>query len=168
MIDVKLSIVNSKPEIFRIIRVDENINLQLFHEVIQASFDWSNVHSHFYKIDKNIVKNEEDIALGDALTSKTPIIYVYDLADFWTIEITLVSKNTEAPGKKPVCLEGQGKSPPEDSGGIINYCEVLELLVKHNQGNRQYPLIADWLGENYNPNEFNCEQVNQNFKNLVF
>ncbi|MEW5845927.1 MAG: plasmid pRiA4b ORF-3 family protein [Bacteroidota bacterium] len=167
MIDVKLSIVNSKPEIFRIIRVDENINLQLFHEVIQASFDWSNVHSHFYKIDKNIVRNEEDITLGNALTSETRIIYVYDLADFWTIDITLVSQNTGTQGKKPVCLEGQGKSPPEDSGGIINYCEVLELLVKHNQGNRQYPLIADWLGENYNPNEFNCEQVNQNFKNLV-
>lgn len=167
MIDVKISIINSNPEIFRIIRVDENINLQLFHEVIQAAFEWSNAHSHFYKIDKKIVKNEKDTVLSKALASKTPIVYVYDLADWWAIEITLVSQNTGTTGKKPVCLQGQGKSPPEDSGGIINYCEILDLLAKHNKGDRDYPLIADWLGENYNPNEFNCEQVNQNFKNLV-
>ncbi|HOK61434.1 MAG: plasmid pRiA4b ORF-3 family protein [Tenuifilum sp.] len=167
MIDVKLSIVNSKPEIFRIIRVDENINLQLFHEVIQAAFEWSNMHSHFYNADKSILKNEEEILLGNALNKWESLIYVYDLADFWTISISLLATNSGELSKKPVCLQGQGKSPPEDSGGIINYCEVLELLAKHNKGDRQYPLIADWLGENYNPNEFNCEQVNLNFKNLV-
>lgn len=167
MIDIKLSIVNSKPEIFRIIRVDENINLQIFHEVIQATFEWSNMHSHFYKTEMGIVKNEENITLGKAIGSNSKLIYIYDLADFWTIEIALINQSTQPFNKKPVCLEGQGKSPPEDSGGIINYCEVLELLKKHRNGDRQYPLIADWLGENYNSNEFNTEQVNKNLKNLV-
>ncbi|HBI80708.1 MAG TPA: hypothetical protein DDY04_01845 [Bacteroidales bacterium] len=167
MIDVRLSIVNSNPEIFRIISVDENINLQVFHEIIQASFEWSNVHSHFYRLSQTAVKNEEELTLGMAINTQNPIIYIYDLADFWTIEITLVNPKSEPYSKKPVCLTGQGKSPPEDAGGIINYSEVLELLSKHRLGNRQYPLIADWLGEDYNPNEFSCEQINQSFKNLV-
>jgi len=35
MIDVRLSIVNSNPEIFRIISVDENINLQVFMKLFK-------------------------------------------------------------------------------------------------------------------------------------
>lgn len=168
MLELRLNIKHANPEIYRIVRVDDQLNLQLIHEVIQASFCWSNIHSHFFRTsEQGIIKNEEDFSISEALGKWDKITYVYDLADFWTIEITLENKSPEPYKRKPVCLKGQGKSPPEDSGGIINYCEVLELYSNHQAGKRKYPLIADWLGENFNPFDFDCDLVNENLKNLV-
>ncbi len=168
MLDIKLHLAGSKPEIYRLIRINNSLNLQLIHEVIQAAFSWNNMHTHLFRTPDNaIIKNEEEMSIIEAFRKWERLIYIYDLADYWTVEITLQNKSSEFSKKKPVCLEGQGKSPPEDSGGIINYCEVIELYSNHKTGKRQYPLIAEWLGDDFDPLNFDCNEVNQNLKNLV-
>ncbi|MDI3526055.1 MAG: hypothetical protein PWR03_238 [Tenuifilum sp.] len=166
MIDVKLTIVNSRPEIYRVIRVPEGLSLQLFHEVIQATFEWTNVNSHFFKLGDTIIKNEEEKSINLVKDESSRFYYVYDFADFWTISIDFLAISN-GDNKTPICIEGKRKSPPEDSGGIVNYTEVVELLKRHKEGERKYPLIADWLGEDFDPEEFDCQRINKNLQNLI-
>jgi len=57
------------------------------------------------------VKNEEELTLGMAINTQNPIIYIYDLADFWTIEITLVNPKSEPYSKTHVALQGKANHP---------------------------------------------------------
>lgn len=105
--------------------------------------------------------------------------YLYDYGDNWkhTIEllevITDIAVWAEASGVAAVgdgntdtgngpfflkCLAGERRCPAEDSGGTHGYHEMLKILK--NPAHSEYKDIVTWLGENFNPNYFNLQEVN--------
>ncbi|HPD94391.1 MAG TPA: plasmid pRiA4b ORF-3 family protein [Tenuifilaceae bacterium] len=167
---VKFTIANSDPSIYRIIELQPEVSLQILHEIVQAAFEWTNSHVHYFKdASGKILKNEEDISATQILQKGKPLHYIYDFANSWTIIIELidaVNENTIL-DVTARCIEGQLNSPPEDAGGITAYSDALELLTKHREKKRPFPLIAEWLGEDYDSAAFNIKNVNNLLSHIV-
>ena len=60
--------------------------------------------------------------------------------------------------KYPICLDGQRACPPEDCGGPWGYSELLEVLKGKNSKKKKE--LVDWLGYEFDPEEFNADEVN--------
>lgn len=167
--EINASIIGSNPPIYRKIKLNGDTNLQIIHEIMQALFNWGNVHLHYFRnTDGNIIKNEEQVALQDVLMQQQSIVYVYDYGDSWTIRIDLIHSEDAEKRIRPICIEGKRQSPPEDCGGMVGYEDALDLLSHHNNNaRRKYPLIAEWYGEDYNPEHFDINMVNSRLANIV-
>lgn|GEM_PF-881748 len=84
--------------------------------------------------------------------------FVYDFGDNWEHTVRLegiypVEKNTDYPR----CLGGKRACPPEDCGGYAGYYDLLEIL--ENPEDEEYEETVEWLGDDYDPSEFNKEAV---------
>lgn len=169
ILEVKATIIGSKPNIFRAIRLNGDTNLQIVHEIMQAVFNWGNVHMHYFRDNAGeFIKDEEQTMLADTLTVSNPIVYVYDYGDAWTINLELINTIEGKERIRPICTDGKRQSPPEDCGGIIGYDDALDLLAHHNSNAlRKYPLIAEWYGEDYDPELFDINSVNSRLANIV-
>ncbi|MGE0077582.1 MAG: plasmid pRiA4b ORF-3 family protein [Bacteroidales bacterium] len=167
--DVTATIQSSNPPIYRTIKLNGDISLQIIHEIMQATFNWGNVHLHYFRHDDgNIIKDEEQTLLMDVLKSEHPIVYVYDYGDSWTINLELKNIENQGARIRPNCIDGKRQSPPEDCGGMVGYEDALDLLAHHNKNAlRKYPLIAEWYGEDYNPEFFDIDLVNSRLANVV-
>ena len=159
--ELKATLVGVKSEISRTFRVDSSINLQVLHEVFQALFAWENFHLHFYQDWKGRdIKKEDQVKLTDVIAKGENLTYVYDYGDSWTLDLSLIKIIDDSEiGKYPLCIGGLRKAPPEDSGGITGYEMALELMIGEKKKN--YSLISEWYGENYDPEYFNLDEVNQ-------
>ena len=91
------------------------------------------------------------------------IKYNYDFGDNWQhyIEVVNVLPNFEYP--YPICIGGEGNTPPEDVGGEYGYEEFLAILA--DPGHPEYGHIVTWAkGQGYK--EFDLEMVNRLLKHL--
>ena len=167
--EIKATIVGSFPPIFRDIKLNADTNLQIVHEIMQAVFNWGNIHLHYFRNSANeIFKNEEQVILSGALDRRQTIIYVYDYSDSWTIGLELVNEVEQEQRIRPTCTGGKRHSPPEDCGGLIGYEDALDLLLHHNNSSqRKFLLIAEWYGEDYDPEHFDIISVNSRLANIV-
>lgn len=166
---VKLSIAQSNPPIYRVVQVRSDMTLQIFHEVIQSAFGWNNLFTHYFKdMENRIVPDENNTRLVAVFNSSEQLRYVYDFATSWTIDIT-VMKHEELNNAYFLakCIDGDQHEPPEDAGGIFSYIDSLELLRLHQAKKRQSPLISEWLGNDFDPSEFNIDPINKRLNGIV-
>ena len=164
--EIRATLVGSSPPIYRIFQVPASFSLTLLHETFQALFDWENFHRHFYKNAEGIlIDKEQERSLKEIINSNKPVHYVYDLGNAWTLELELVKQwEEESIEKYPLCIDGRRKSPPEDSGGIVGYQMAIELLEKNDP--RDVIFLYDWYGKNYNPEDFNINEINSRLEYL--
>ena len=171
---LKISIRNSKPLIWRRILVDAKVLLPDLHKIIQTTMGWGNSHLHQFikgKIYYSLIdeENEDDdfgmqedytnIKLSDVLfQEKTKISYEYDFGDGWEHDI-LLEKISDEKISHPICIKGQLACPPEDCGGIWGYYNILEILKdpKHEE----YESYKDWLSPDFDPEYFDLEEINE-------
>ena len=169
---IKIALIGSKPPIWRTVLVPGNLGLGAFHDVIQVAMGWTDSHLHqfiankvFYGIpDDDFELEMEDEAkykLSQLLKKeKDTLIYEYDFGDSWEHKILLekilpFDSNTAL----PVCIKGKRACPPEDCGGIWGYEDLLETIsnVKHPE----HADMLEWLGGEFDPEEFDLEQINK-------
>jgi hypothetical protein len=101
---------------------------------------------------------EEGIELSRYLPQHKKLKYNYDFGDNWEhyIEVEKMIDNYDVP--YPVCLIGEGDSPPEDVGGRGGYEEFLKIISDPTHSEHQH--IADWARmQGYK--KFDLEQVNR-------
>lgn len=173
----------SKPKIWRRLLVPSDILLPVFHHIIQITMGWDGGHLHQFIADGVYYseKMEGDDFWDDAINVdykkvklshllhavKEKIIYEYDFGDGWNHIITL---EKILPGdesmKHPVCLAGKMSCPPEDCGGIGGYADLLDAINNPNRSDREE--ILEWLDEDFDPNYFDLEKVNESLKYLRF
>lgn len=89
-------------------------------------------------------------------------IYIYDFGDKW--EHTLkFEKIVEEDIERPHCTEGGGNCPPEDSGGIRGYAQIVESVNAPGHVDRDE--YAEWLvlkhGEKWDIYIFNVREANK-------
>ncbi|RPH31190.1 MAG: plasmid pRiA4b ORF-3 family protein [Bacteroidales bacterium] len=164
--EIKATLQGLKSEVSRTFQVDSSINLQVLHEVFQALFAWENFHLHFYQDSKKQdIKKEDQVNLSKVLTVSNDLTYVYDYGDSWTIRCKLIrSFDDSSIHKYPLCIEGLRKAPPEDSGGVTGYEMSLELMA--GKSKKDFSLISEWYGDNYNPDYFSLDEVNKALSQL--
>ncbi len=177
--ELKITLNNISPPIWRRVKVTPDINLGFLHMIIQSTMGWNNCHMHMfirgkqrfgameYEDDMDML-DEQDYTIGELLPRKgSKIIYEYDFGDSWEhlvkVEKTLYCKPDEP---LPRCLDGRRACPPEDCGGTWGYGELLRILNDSTHPEREERL--EWLGSrNFDPEHFSVEEANRRMaKNL--
>jgi hypothetical protein len=169
---IKISLIGVKPPIWRTVLVASNIDLETFHDVIQLAMGWTDSHLHqfiankvFYGIPDDDfeleMEDETKYKLSQLLKKeKESIKYEYDFGDSWEHKI-LLEKILPFDTKTvlPVCIKGKRACPPEDCGGIWGYEELLETIS--NPNHPDHDDMLEWLGGEFDPEEFDLEDINE-------
>jgi hypothetical protein len=99
-------------------------------------------------------------AAGDRL------VYEYDFGDGWEHDLLVEKVLEPEPGATyPVCLKGRRACPPEDVGGIWGYAEFLQILG--DPDHPEYEERLEWIGGEFDPEEFDVEDVNAALASLA-
>ncbi|MCX7050251.1 MAG: plasmid pRiA4b ORF-3 family protein [Candidatus Sumerlaeota bacterium] len=180
VIQLKVTLEDTHPPVWRRVVVPDNYTLRLLHDVIQIAMGWENCHLHSFKIgdvsytckegeemEEMGMECEDNILLRDVISQpKQKFHYEYDFGDSWGHKILVEEILPFQPqGRYPVCLIGVRACPPEDCGGIPGYCEILEAL-KAPKKNESYSELLEWVGEGYDPEQFDLEAVNRRLKGI--
>lgn len=80
------------------------------------------------------VANDKQISIGQLYASEdTDVVtlqYVHDLGDYYSHQITISKYDGQKPDSNVACLvQGEGLGVPEDSGGLMGYCETMRGLT---------------------------------------
>lgn len=183
---LKVTLEDSKPPIWRDVLVPSDLTLDHLHYVIQAVMGWSNCHLHHFIAEKIFYKgadddnysldasykddyerDEKDYTVSQLLTKeKASIIYEYDLGDSWTHKIELKKiLPIDANARQPRCIKGKQACPPEDCGGVWGYGDMLETIQDAKNPEREE--VLQWLGDDFNPDYFDLDAVNNVLKHLL-
>ena len=154
-----------------------NINFYELHLIIQNVMGWYNSHLYQFVYNKNlnIIGNPEFLEMEGVMDAtifhvkdyfnepNKKIEYEYDFGDGWAHELIFEKATEQEDGKQyPVCLEGERNCPPEDCGGIGGFYNLVKT-VKKKKG-KEYMEYKEWLGEDYNPDEFDLDYINESLK----
>lgn len=105
--------------------------------------------------------DQKKIRVSDLLPfEKSKMVYEYDFGDNWAHDIILEKILPVQRDKTyPVCTAGKRNCPPEDCGGVWGYEDLLEILKQPQH--EEYESTLEWLGGDFDPDEFDRELVNQ-------
>jgi hypothetical protein len=174
---LKVTLKNSKPPIWRRIQVTCDTPLDKLHLILQTVMGWENYHLHQFKIGPDYYgvedpefefdgENETQFDLSEVVFGvKMKFLYEYDFGDGWEHEI-VVEKilQPEAGVHYPVCLTGKRACPPEDCGGIWGYGSLLEAIA--NPEHPQHDEMVEWLNEDFDPEAFDLQAINWKLRSL--
>ena len=167
---LKVSLRDSKPPIWRRLEVLSTTNLAKLHKILQIAMGWTNSHLHQFHIagqaysdptfELEETANEGRMTLDKLkLQEKACIQYEYDFGDDWIHDVLVEKIVSPEPGAHyPRALTGKRACPPEDCGGIWGYAELLEAIAdpKHPDHDE----MLEWLDEDFDPEAFDLEAVN--------
>ncbi|HPV51807.1 MAG TPA: plasmid pRiA4b ORF-3 family protein [Smithella sp.] len=169
---LKITLNHIKPPIWRRVLVDSDIKLPDLHKIIQTVMGWTNSHLHQFIIGNQYYSLPSDESFYkvvdyrriklDSLfnTPKSKFIYEYDFGDGWEHSIVIEKilpreKNTYY----PICIDGKRSCPPEDCGGTFGYENLITII--NNPEHEEYDEMMEWLGDYFDPKEFNIDEVNE-------
>ncbi|MGF1671352.1 MAG: plasmid pRiA4b ORF-3 family protein [Balneolaceae bacterium] len=172
---IHLELKGSKPKIWRKLLVPSDIPLSDLHKIIQTAMGWTNSHLHqfikgrtFYEPPppdgvtwESIGINYTGLSLNEFLTKENDrITYEYDFGDGWEHDVKLKKiLPSEGETNLPKCIGGAMACPPEDCGGIWGYQEMLTAIK--NPNHPEHEDYMEWLGEEFDHEYFNSEEINE-------
>ncbi|WP_048828031.1 plasmid pRiA4b ORF-3 family protein [Bacillus sp. B-jedd] len=109
------------------------------------------------------MKMETGIRLSDYLPASESLAYRYDFGDDWLhiIEVEEVIDEYDKP--QPICVDGEGNTPPEDVGGEGGYAEFLRIVADRDDPEHEH--LLEWgRMQGYKP--FEIDGVNRRLKRL--
>jgi hypothetical protein len=175
---IKVTLRDSKPPIWRRIQVRSDTRLDQMHAILQEVMGWDDYHLHQFIIfgdyygepdpdfDFIEMKDQRKYKLSDFLAETgVQFVYEYDFGDSWE-HILLLEKilSAEIDVQYPVCLKGKRACPPEDVGGIWGYEEFLEAIA--DPEHEKHEEYLEWIGGDFDPEEFDLEEVNEGLRYL--
>jgi hypothetical protein len=174
IMQIKVSLVDVDPPVWRRLIVPGDISLGDFHYVLQSAMGWGNEHLHeFIYKDKHYgppdsesfhpIYDEDAFRLDSIMRQKGSVLaYLYDFGDSWMHRVELENNLDPEPGADyPRCLEGQRACPPEDCGGAPGYREILMAIAKPKL--KKHKELIEWVGEDFDPGHFDSHEVNELF-----
>ena len=160
---LKITLTDSEPSIWRRLLVAATTDLEELHRIVQISMGWQNVSNYHYRIGQQRSDTQPcllQMPLNEIVRDDlTRFVYVYDLRDGWfhTIEVEMVLP-ADPQGQYPHCVTGELRCPPEGSGGIWGYNELLEIL--DDTSDPQHLMRWDEVGGDFDPDYFDVDLVN--------
>lgn len=165
---LKITLARISPPIWRRVQV-RDCSLAKLHDVIQTAFGWMNAHLWSFNV-RGVEFSDDDTGELDMADAREALLssfvdagvkkfrYTYDFGDTWEHVIEVQKVLTVEPGAHyPRCLAGKRACPPEDCGGSWGYVDLLDA-IKHPEKD---PERLEWLGGEFDPEEFNLERVNK-------
>jgi hypothetical protein len=172
---LKITLKSSSPAIWRRVVVPGDYNFYDLHDVIQIAMGWQDEHLFQFIVDDKTITDTEMIEDGDVIDAQEVLLeelleeegmrftYEYDFGDGWE-HLLLVEQISfsDEPLECPICLAGERSGPPENSGGVWGYQEMLEILA--DPDHEMYDETSDWIGEEFDPELFDLDDVNEELR----
>lgn len=173
---LKVTLNQSKPPIWRRILVSNHIDLGEFHRILQIAMGWTDSHLHQFISGRTVYSTPYDELGGDLemecedeskyklsrllKKERDSLVYEYDFGDGWEHKIILEKiLPYDSSVKLPICVKGKRACPPEDCGGIWGYENLLEII--RDPSHPEHEEMLDWLGDEFDPEHFDLEETNQ-------
>ncbi len=72
-------------------------------------------------------------------------MYRYDFGDGWEHQVTLRERKDGLKGTRyPRCVDGDGRCPPEDVGGILGFNRFREAMA--DPAHEDHQELVNWFG----------------------
>jgi hypothetical protein len=137
--DLRLSLANVIPPVWRVLRVPRDLRLDDLHHAIQAVFGWDDFHPHVFEVGErdygpepvddeddeegdawretsDWAGEDRDLTVADALQqSPDGFGYVYDFGEDWRVDVTLVAASELDDPTSVVCIGGEHAGPQQES-----------------------------------------------------
>jgi len=173
--ELKVTLVHSRPPIWRRFQVESAVTLQKMHLILQIVMGWTDSHMHGFRVPQPGQRgarrrflpiedaDEKATRLANLLRRpKDRLVYEYDFGDGWEHELVLEAVvPRSATARYPIVLAGRGACPPDDVGGIPGYCHFLEAIKDPKHPDHED--MVEWGGENFDPGRFDVQAVNRAF-----
>lgn len=171
---VKVTLKDIRPPIWRRLLVSNAMPLADFHRALQCAMGWLDLHLHQFTVDRQSygipetdwpdeTLHERRFTVGDLLTAEQDsLLYEYDFGDGWQHKVVLEKILPFDRGVAlPQCLKGRRACPPEDIGGPAGY---RELLAATDDPERAEPVEGS-PGDRFEPEAFDAAAVTQALQN---
>lgn len=171
---IKVTLLDLEPPVWRRVLVPAGIRLDRLHRVIQAAMGWTDSHLHMFtdgadrygRPDPDLQLHDERKATLRDLVGREgdTFTYEYDFGDGWDHEILLERwLDAEQDARYPACVAGERACPPEDCGGTPGYAELVEILA--DPGNPDHDDMLRWLGigagRDFDPARFDVDEADR-------
>lgn len=169
---LKVTLRESHPPIWRRVLVPGSFSLYKLHRVIQLAMGWYDSHLHQYIIDgeyysipspddwEPVIDERRHTLEKIAHDVKCKFIYEYDFGDSWEHEIVVEKIILPEPKEKyPLCVQGKGACPPEDVGGVWGYAGFLEAI--RDPEHKEHDSYLEWIGGEFDPKALDLDEINQ-------
>ena len=168
---LKITLLEIRPPIWRRIRVPASIKLCCLHSAIQVAMGWTDSHLHQFEKDGknwgvpewdefdelNLI-DESKTRLADVLKAEgESLVYQYDFGDDWEHKVVLEKILPGGAPGHPECLGGERRCPAEDVGGTSGYEEFLEVIC--DPTHEEYEHYVGWAGGHF-VDEFDAKAAN--------
>jgi hypothetical protein len=157
--------------------VPSDITLSELHAIVQETMGWHDSHLHEFRVgnvgygDPRLLeelteRDSRKVRLEQvAPAPKSRLRYLYDFGDSWEHEILVEAVGPPTPDTRyPICLTGKRACPPEDSGGVWGYADLLDAINDPENTDRED--LLEWLGGPFDPEAFDPEDVNQRLESI--
>lgn len=174
IVQLKITLQETAPPIWRRIQVPEDLTLLQLHLLLQRAMGWTNSHLHEFTIqgrrygtlfedswELQDIEMEDEYTLEKVLPPRGQVFhYLYDFGDGWDhrIEVEEILPPTAAL-TYPRCLAGARACPPEDVGGTYGYENFLTVL--QDPEHPEYAAYLTWAGGSFDPEQFDLRAVDQ-------
>ncbi len=180
---LKITIMEIEPPIWRRVLVPENIAFLKLHKILQAAFGWQNYHLFNFDFKDTVVAipdlnyapgelygditelNAKSTKIDGLLRERKTFVYTYDFGDDWRHEVVVEDILLAQEGQRyPLCIGGERHRPPEDVGGIGGYQNFLEAIGNPDHPEYNENLIwaeKDTGGRKFDPEYFYINEVNR-------
>ncbi|NJL46369.1 MAG: plasmid pRiA4b ORF-3 family protein [Leptolyngbyaceae cyanobacterium SM2_5_2] len=177
---LKITIRDIRPPIWRRVQVRSDVTLGHLHWVIQHAMGWTNSHLHSFTIrdidygqpmpdlgfDELGLRDEQKVKLSKVIAGEGfKFSYLYDFGDSWEHEI-LVEKVLPADPEAsyPVCIKAKRACPPEDCGGVWGYQNFLDAI--RSVDHPEHEEMLEWVGGSFDPEDAELDEVNHLLKTI--
>jgi len=174
---LKVTLHDTKPPIWRRVLIDGASTLDQAHEVIQAAFGWWNYHLYEFEIGGSQygvpdpdddwgqpTEDESKVRLDSVAGEGSKFEYIYDFGDWWRHKIVVEKAlPADSVATVPGCIDGRRACPPEDCGGTWGYGELLEILA--NPSHPEHDERVEWIGRPFDPEAFDAAEFDENLRN---
>jgi prevent-host-death family protein len=172
---IKITLRNIRPPVWRRVLVSSDFTLGQLHEVIQTAMGgWIDYHLHAFDVAGTnygvplepgeldwgeTISDESRVRLADIIGAGSKFRYTYDFGDDWEHEL-VVEKVLPIDSKVsyPVCIKAKRACPPEDCGGPWGYAELVEILA--DPAHEEYEQRLEWVGGRFDPEAFDVGEIN--------
>ncbi|MCC4615584.1 plasmid pRiA4b ORF-3 family protein [Xanthomonas campestris pv. asclepiadis] len=168
-----LSLVGSAPLVWRRLLVAGSLRLATLHRVLQPAMGWSGAHPYEFDLgggrygesglevpDRPRLKHAGRARLESAVGELERFDYFYGSGEGWQHRLQVEAILPPDAGLRVArCVDGANACPPENSEGIKDYLEFLQIVA--DPAHAQHVQVLATLGGRFDPGHFDLDEVNR-------
>ena len=170
---IRIHLDDWRPAIWRRVELPLTATLKGLHDVIQAAMPFDDYHLFEFRADgkryaildpewgdmRDRTYSAKTLRLGTLVDRGVlELAYTYDFGDDWRHTVTLEAVADADPAVEyPRYIDGAGRAPPEDVGGIPGFGLFLDALAdpKHEQHRE----LKRWHGRPFDPEQPAVDEI---------